>query len=175
MDTEPGLKEHADGKAHEFTSGGMATKLDAARKTTLSCVPSVIANGFKPGILSSVLDGLKEGTIFVSNRCKLNTKKRWISGKRPKGTIVVDDGAANAVRAHKSLLPSGIVRSEGKFEEGDLTLIVDTRGSEIAMGFAEYASEDVDRIAGKKSAEVESILGYKHANVVVHVDNMVIL
>ncbi len=175
MDDEPELKRHAGDKAHDYTSGGMATKLDAARKTTLSCVPSVIANGFKEGVLTAVLEGMKEGTLFVSNRCRLSTKKRWISGKRPKGRIVIDAGAASAVRGHKSLLASGIVRAEGKFAVGDLALVVDTEGREIAMGFAEYTSEDVNRIAGKKSDEAEKILGYRNANCVVHVDNMVIL
>lgn len=175
MDEEPDVHSHAGEGLHHYTTGGMITKLEAAKITTRSCVPSVIANGFQPDVIGAILDNLQTGTIFISNRCRLKPKKRWISGKKPRGKIIVDDGAAKAILNNKSLLPIGILAVDGSFFEGDIVLVTDSNGIQIGLGLAEYSAEDVVRIAGKRSQELESILGYKYNDYVIHVDNLVIL
>ncbi|OHD54807.1 MAG: glutamate 5-kinase [Spirochaetes bacterium GWF1_51_8] len=175
LDTEPSLARHAGDKEFNLSTGGMVTKLEAARLTNLSCVPSVIANGFKAGIITAVMDNLREGTIFISNRCKLSQKKRWISAKRPRGKLVIDDGAVGAVRAHKSLLPSGIRMVEGKFLRGDLVLVAGTDGAKVAAGLVNFDAGECAKIAGHKSAEIEILLGeHGREDDVIHIDNMVV-
>jgi glutamate 5-kinase len=176
LDTEPSLAQHAGDNESHLSTGGMLTKIEAARMTNLSCVPSVIANGFKAGVLPAIFDNLREGTVFVSNRCKLNQKKRWISSKHTRGKIIIDDGAVNAVRAHKSLLPSGIVRVEGKFERGDNVLVTNNEGGKVAAGLVNFGADECAKIAGHKTSEIEAILGVPGSqDNVIHIDNMVVL
>lgn len=176
LDKEPELDEHAGDKAHHFTSGGMRTKLEAAKITNRSCIPTVIANGFTDNILKKVLNNIEEGTIFISDRCKLNYKKRWISGKKSRGSIIVDKGATKALKNHKSLLASGIKSVDGNFKSGDSITIVDENEVDIAIGLCNYDASEVKRIVGKKNDEIETVLGYKnHYNSVVHIDNLVLL
>jgi glutamate 5-kinase len=176
IDKEPEIKKHAGKRGNVYTSGGMVTKIEGALITNRSCIPAVIANGFKDNILAHILDNISEGTIFISDRCNLNYKKRWISGKKPKGKILVDNGARSALKDKKSLLATGIKGVDGNFREGDLVLIADEEGVNFAMGLSNYCAKDVRLIAGKKSSEIESTLGYKNKyNNVVHIDNMVFL
>jgi glutamate 5-kinase len=167
--------QHAGKQEEKFTKGGMITKLQAAKITTVSGVPSVIANGFKENIITKIFDDLSEGTIFIPSSKDLNYKKRWITGKKTKGTITVDDGAAQAVQKHKSLLASGIAGVVGSFKYGDTVEIIDKKRNEIAVGITNYSSDEIKLIAGKKSTEVEAILGKDNKySSVVHVDNMVL-
>lgn len=164
------------GKQEEkFSKGGMITKLEAARVTTVSGVPAVIANGFGHQTLLKVFDNLSAGTLFLPSQKGLNRKKRWITGKRSKGMIVVDRGASQAVMKHKSLLPSGVVRVIGNFRHGDTVQIAGDDLVEIALGLTNFSSEEISRIAGRQASEVENILGKGHKQTaVVHIDNMVI-
>jgi glutamate 5-kinase len=162
-------------KEEAFTKGGMATKLAAARITTVGGVPAVIANGFKDNVLLSIFDRLSEGTIFLPLRKNLNYKKRWITGKKAKGKLVIDEGAAAAVKRHKSLLPSGITSVEGEFGTGDTVSITDSNGAELARGLSNYSAADVKRIAGRRNSEIGAILGVENVHsAVVHIDNMVV-
>lgn len=167
--------KHAGKQKETFTKGGMVTKIQAARITTVSGVSSIIANGFQENILTRIFSGLSEGTIFLPSKKNLTTKKRWITGKKSKGTIVVDDGAAQAINGHKSLLSSGIISIEGSFNYGDTVLITDRKGLELAVGLTNYSSSDLKLIAGKKNSEIESILGKgsKYSSVV-HIDHMIL-
>ena len=165
------------GKQEEkFSTGGMLTKLQAAKVTTISGVACVIANGFKENILNKIFDRLSEGTIFLPAEKNLIHKKRWITVRKTRGQIVVDEGAANAVRKHKSLLPSGIIRTEGVFKHGDTVLIADPLGMEIAVGLTNYSSDEISQITGKKMREIEAILGRdSRYSCVIHIDNMVLM
>ncbi len=176
LDEDRELLQHARNAQTTFSTGGMITKLEAARMTTLSGIPMVIANGFKDRVIERVLDDLSEGSIFVSNKLNLSAKKRWITGKKVKGKLIVDEGAAKAVISHKSLLASGIAGIEGRFEAGANISILDEELKEIARGLCNYSSEELGRIAGKHSREFEALLGYPNRyDSVVHIDNMVIV
>lgn len=169
------VTEYACKEEEKFTKGGMITKLLAAKTTTVSGVSSIIANGFKEGIIGRIFNNLSEGTIFLPALKVLNNKKRWITAKKPKGRISVDAGAAKAVQSHKSLLSSGISGVSGSFKYGDTVSITGPEGVEIAVGLSNYSSDEIKLIAGKKSSELEAIIGKenRHSSVV-HIDNMVV-
>lgn len=176
LDEDRELLQHAQEAQTHFSTGGMITKLEAARMATLSGIPMVIANGFKDRVVAKVLDNLQEGSIFVSNKLNLSAKKRWITGKKVRGRVIVDAGAARAVISHKSLLASGIIGLEGRFEAGANISILDEDLREIARGLCNYSSQELGLIAGKHSREFEQLLGYPNRyDSVVHIDNMVIV
>ena len=135
----------------------------------------VVANGRSEDILTHILDGEPVGTLFVPASRKMSSRNRWIGSARPAGTIVVDDGAARAIaQSNRSLLPAGIVKVEGDFEPGDVVAIQGADGRLIARGLTNYGSADVDKIRGKKSAEVRSLLHEAAYDEVVHRDNLVV-
>lgn len=156
--------------------GGMKTKLKAAKIASAAGVTTVIANGGKAGILEKIVAGKKAGTVFAPNK-HLEARKCWIAfGTNCRGRIYIDEGAEQALTARgKSLLSSGIVKVEGKFDKGDTVSIIGGDDKEIARGLAAFSSEEVDKIKGKKSIEISSILGYDAAEEVIHRDNLVIL
>ncbi len=156
---------HARTVNNQFTIGGMATKLEAARIANEAGIPTVIANGRKKGIVSRIVKGGSEGTIFVPGRKKHPARKRWIANvKRCQGRIIVDDGAREALLYRgKSLLACGITGVQGEFSRQDAVEVFDTRGNKIGIGLSAYASADLCR-AGKKRFEKE----------VIHRDNFVI-
>jgi len=155
--------------------GGMRSKLEAVSKVLAAGELAAIADGRQPRILADLLAGKAVGTLFVPTRGKMNAKKRWIGlSRRPRGTIRVDDGAAKAVRARKSLLASGITAVAGAFEAGDVVAIVSTAGDEIAQGLANYSSAEVAKIKGLKSSEFARVLGDRPYDEVVHADNLVL-
>jgi len=157
-------------------SGGMASKVKAAQKVTMRGVPAIIANGLKPGILSSIFAGEEEGTLFMPAETRLCNRKHWIAfTKAPKGTLVIDAGAELAVmNQRKSLLPSGIVAVEGRFSMGNAVLLVNEKREELAMGLVNYHSGDIRKIMGLKSGEIEEKLGFKYDDEVINRDNLVI-
>ncbi len=157
-------------------TGGMASKVRAAQKVAIGGVPTIIANGLKPDILKTVFAGKVEGTVFLPAENRLCHKKHWIVfTKSPKGVIVIDKGAENAILGRgKSLLPSGIVDVEGRFSVGNAVLLANEKGVELAMGLVNYHSGDIMKIKGLKTSEIESILGFKHDDEVIHRDNLVI-
>jgi len=157
-------------------TGGMASKVRAAQKVAIAGVPTIIANGLKPDILKNIFAGKSEGTVFLPSEERLCHKKHWIVfTKSPKGVIVIDKGAENAIlRQGKSLLPSGIVAVEGRFSVGNAVLLVNEKGLELAMGLVNYHSGDIRKIKGLKTSDIESELGFKHDDEVVHRDNLVI-
>lgn len=170
------IAEMAGSAGTDLGTGGMATKLKAARRATLSGVATVIVNGRQPNALVRLFDGEEIGTWFMPARDRLAAKKHWIAySKKPRGKLFVDDGAKRAlVEGGKSLLPSGIQGVEGGFERGDAVRLCTMDGVEFATGVINYTLTELLRIMGKKSHEIEKTLGYKYADEVIHRDNLVL-
>jgi glutamate 5-kinase len=165
------------GRPSELGTGGMASKVQAAKIAGRSGVPTIVAPGRSPGVITATLDGADVGTLFLPSEERLQSRKHWIAfAQRPTAAVLVDEGAKVAlVEKRKSLLPSGIREVRGKFSIGDAISVLDPQGSEFARGLAGYASEEVERILGKRSADIEGILGYKYLDEVIHRDDLVIL
>lgn len=157
-------------------TGGMASKVTAARKVTLRGIPAIIANGTRKGVLQDIFSGRDVGTLFLPQEKAFCGRKHWIAfSKAPKGRLVIDRGAAEALRRNgKSLLPSGVREVTGSFVRGDSVIILDNDGAEVAVGMTNYSSEEVIKIMGLKSSEIESVLGHKDDDEVIHRDNLAI-
>lgn len=157
-------------------SGGMATKLEAARLVTDAGEVAIIANGRTPDILTRVLAGEALGTVFVPATRKLDSRQRWIGmTARPQGTLTVDDGASAALLdGGKSLLATGITEITGRFESGDVVIVRDGRGRELARGLCNYNSRETRTIMGRKSSDFADLLGRRAYDEVVHRDNLVL-
>lgn len=158
-------------------TGGMITKLSAAKLALSAGIPAVIAGFRNENILERILSGESTGTVFVPKPSKVEGKKRWlISGKKPSGKVAVDSGAVIAlIEKGKSLLPVGIKDLKGKFSHGDIISITDSSWHEIGRGITSYSSEEIMKIKGKNSADAKDILGVLPSDTVVHRDNMVII
>lgn len=159
-------------------TGGIETKIDAARKVAMMNIPTLILNGLRRDIImeaSSREDA--KGTLIVPSGKSFQSKKRWLAvGKRSKGKLVVDEGAEAALRrGGKSLLAVGIRKVEGRFRQGDLVSIVSPDSKMIGRGLVEYESNELERIVGARKEQIEQILGQKTSDEVIHRDNMVIL
>lgn len=163
-------------KTETLSTGGMSTKLKAAQTAAKVGAFVVIASGAKSNTLLNVMEGKDVGTL-IGNRVsqdKLVKRKRWISYfHKPEGELMIDDGAVNALRAKgKSLLPVGIKAVEGQFAAGSMVIIVDESHQCIGYGLVEYSSQAIQKILGKPSQAIESLIGYRVTDVVVHRDNM---
>jgi glutamate 5-kinase len=173
------LKAYADGKGGVLGTGGMDTKLAAAEVVTGSGEFMVIANSSERMVVTRILQGERIGTLFLPRRGKrrLSGRKRWIAySPRRRGAVKVDKGAYKAlVDKGASLLASGIIGVEGKFKFGDTISCLDEKGREFARGLTNYSSEEIKRIMGRKTSEIESVLGYRYYDEVIHRDNLVIL
>ena len=155
--------------------GGMRAKLIAAKIATQAGCRVVIARGADAHPLAAIRSGARV-TLFTAHATARAARKRWIAGGiRSHGTLTVDDGAARALMQGKSLLPAGIRRVEGEFERGDAVRVCDVEGSELARGLAAYGSVDAERIRGRKSVEIEAILGYRGRDEMIHRDDLVLL
>jgi len=157
-------------------TGGMYSKILAAKKATSHGIAVHIINGKKPELLRSILEGKAIGTFFKPSRVKISQRKGWIAySSRAKGSVTLDNGAVRAITEQgKSLLPSGIAAVEGKFDVGDSVDCLDAGGKRVAKGLINYSSSDMKRIMGKRTTEIEKALGYKYSDEVIHRDNMVI-
>ncbi|HEY8463272.1 MAG TPA: glutamate 5-kinase [Bacillota bacterium] len=170
------IKKMAGDSASHFGTGGMVTKIGAAQMVLAAGAAMVIMNGNDPTQIQTLFAGKSVGTLFVSQHPPVNHRKRWIAfGPRPNGVLTVDQGAERAIlRQGKSLLPSGVVTVVGKFEEGDLIKVVNLKNLELARGLTNYGYEQLNRIKGHQSSEIEGILGFKSSDEVIHRDNLVI-
>jgi len=157
-------------------SGGMSSKVIAARKVAMGGAPTMVANGEKTGILADLFAGKPVGTLVLPQSRHLKTRQHWIAyTKSPRGRVVVDAGARRALESgKKSLLPSGVKAVEGRFREGDSVEIVDEQETSIACGLVNYRASDLDKIKGVKTGQIESVLGYRGYDEVVHRDNMIL-
>jgi glutamate 5-kinase len=167
----------AGGAGSNSGTGGMVTKLDAARIATTSGKPLIIAHGRESNVVLRLASGERIGTRFEPERRALNARKGWIAfGRKPKGAIVVNTGAKESLTTRgKSLLPVGIVKVEGTFEVGDLVSLVDAHGTEFARGLTNYSAADTTKIIGLRTSQIAKALGYKDFDEVVHRDNLVVI
>ncbi len=170
--------EHlATDTAGNLGTGGMVTKLEAAKLATASGVTVVIADGREADVILRLAAGEAVGTHFPPITSKLESRQRWmLSGLSTKGKLVVDSGAALALRKqNRSLLAAGITQVEGKFERGDIVNIYDPQGSRLGCGITNYSSADITAIKGAHSKKIASTLGYDYGSEVVHRNNLVVL
>jgi len=161
-----------------YSSGGMVTKLVAARIAMSAGCRMLIAKGKSGGLAMGPLAAIEAGgraTLFLSRGEPRSARKAWIAcAVNPSGTVIVDDGAARALRRGTSLLPAGVVDVEGSFERGDAVIIRARSGGEAGRGLSAYSSADIRRIAGHKSGEIAGILGYRGRDEIIHRDDLVV-
>lgn len=174
----PAIEESAGGAGTLRGTGGMATKIQAAKAATSSGINLVIASGTEKNAVPRIVAGEEIGTLFVSRENRLQFRKRWLAfGARIMGSIIVDEGCCKAL--HKaggcSILPAGITGVEGSFEAGSTVSVKDAQGHEMARGLVHYGSEELEKIKGCRSGEIEELLGHKNFDEVIHRDDLVIL
>jgi len=160
-----------------WARGGMSTKLEAARLVTTSGISMVMCDGRAQDVVLKAVRGEPVGTLFNPGAGKLEARKRWmLSGISQRGEVFVDAGAVLALREkNRSLLPAGITGVDGDFSRGDIVFITGQEGRRIACGIANYGSEDISRIRGAQSGDIENTLGYHFGQEVVHRNNLVLL
>jgi glutamate 5-kinase len=158
-------------------TGGMQSKVAAARQATKGGTAAVIADGREAEVIGRIMRGEAVGTLFLPGRERLSSYKRWLRfTSRPRGAVQVDAGARAAlVERGKSLLPSGVVAAEGEFQRGDVVRVTGPDGEEIARGLTNYSRPEVEKIKGSHTRRIEAILGYKYYDEVVHRDNLALL
>lgn len=168
------MEDNSRTRGSSFSSGGMYTKLKAARICMASGVPMVIANSAEKDVIRRIVEGETLGTLFVPREEKMHARKKWIAfGTLTQGSVVIDTGAQQALlNRGKSLLPSGVVAVEGEFDRGTVVAVCAADGREIARGMVNYNSEEIRLIAGKKSTEIEKILDGKDYDEVIHRNNL---
>jgi glutamate 5-kinase len=159
----------AGGKGSRYATGGMKTKIEAARIASNAGCRIVLANGRAKDVITRIVAGEEIGTVFMPKR-KLSNRSRWILNSAPAGTIRIDAGAMRALRNHKSLLPSGIISVEGSFEAGDVVMLNDNAKAVTNLG-----SLQLKALAGKHSSEIRKILGPGHRDVVAIPEDIVII
>jgi len=170
------IEKTAGGTKSEKSTGGMVSKLEAAKKAGYYGIPTRVVMGDVKNIIWKAIKGEDVGTLFLPER-KMARNKWWTAfAFKVRGRIHLDRGAENAVtRAKKSLLPSGVTGIEGDFARGDCIELDNMDGKVIGRGITNYSSADIDKIKGLKSVDIEKKLGYKYAEEVVHRDNMVVI
>ncbi|MEX0999949.1 MAG: glutamate 5-kinase [Thermodesulfobacteriota bacterium] len=159
------------------TIGGMKTKIEAAKKAAAYGVPTIIANGNNGSTLEDIFDGKEVGTLFLPSEQSLSGRKHWIAFTlKSAGEIVIDAGATKAITSSgKSLLPSGIKDVKGSFGVGESVTCIDENGAQIARGLSSYSSNDIRKIMGLKTSDIESALGYKYSDEVIHRDDLAVI
>ncbi len=174
MEITYNMELNSTNRGFAFSSGGMLTKLKGARVCMAAGIPLVIANSSERNVLRRIIAGEKLGTLFVPRQEKMQARKKWIAfGTVLHGKLIIDQGAATAlVKRGKSLLASGIGEVEGDFERGTVVAVLTADGREMARGMANYSADEIRRIAGKKSGDIERILGGKDYDEVIHRNNL---
>jgi len=156
-----------------YGSGGMKTKIDAAKICQLSGCYMVIANGNHKNPIKKILKR-KKCTWFLPRISKLDARKQWIIGSvAPKGEVIIDQGAIKAINNGKSLLPAGVKKINGSFEKGDHNLVKDQSNNECARGLTSFSSIDIEKIKGSHSSKIKNILGYSSREEIIHKDDLV--
>jgi glutamate 5-kinase len=171
----PEIEAMAGRSASAVGSGGMATKIAAARIAVHAGCHMCIASGHERHPIRRIETGARS-TWFVPHSTPVAARKQWIAGTlRPAGAVRIDAGASRALQAGKSLLPAGVTGTLGRFEVGDTISVLTADGAEIARGIAAYSDSDASRILGRKSSEIEGILGYRARDELIHRDDLVLL
>lgn len=160
-----------------ISTGGMGSKLLAIQQAAHYGVPTVLASGFKEGVIPRIMSGEDEGTLFLAQEDSISARKHWIlHSLAPRGSLVIDAGAVHAVvKEGSSLLPIGISKVEGDFSSGHAVQVLAADGTEVARGLSQYSSSEARLILGCKSEEIESLLGYSYYDEVIHRDNLVLV
>ena len=175
LEITPAIEAMAGGTGSEMGSGGMQTKIAAAKIAVGAGCHLCIALGTEEHPLQRIEEGAR-CTWFVPSSTPLATRKQWIAGTlKPAGAIAVDDGAVRALMGGKSLLPAGVTRAVGRFDRGDTVSIIGPDGTEIGRGICAYSDLDAARIIGRKSADIEKVLGFRGRDEIVHRDDLVLL
>ncbi|MDH4105369.1 MAG: glutamate 5-kinase [Gammaproteobacteria bacterium] len=170
----PQIESMAGGSASDVGSGGMATKVLAGKIALAAGCNMCITAGREPHPLRRIEAGGR-CTWFVAKATPKTVRKQWIAGLlKPTGTLHVDEGAAKALRGGKSLLPAGVTKVEGRFDRGDAVLVKDAAGGELARGLSAYSSDDARRVQGRRSQDLEAILGYRGRDELIHRDDLVL-
>lgn len=171
------VEQAAGDSGSSVGTGGMATKVAAAKRAGQYGVPTIMLNGRRPELIADALTGKEVGTLFLPAARSLTSRKHWIAHTlRPTGRITIDDGARQAlVSKGRSLLPSGVVGVTGTFDRGSCVRVCDTEGREIGRGIVDYSHTEIRAISGRRSSEIEEILGYRYADEIIHRDNLVVL
>jgi glutamate 5-kinase len=170
----PEIEAMAGAAGSELARGGMQTKLEAARIATNAGTHMVIASGRIEHPLRAIAEGAR-CTWFLTAANPVTARKKWIGGAlEPKGTLTIDTGAVAALRRGKSLLPAGVVRVDGAFARGDAVVIRGPDGAEIGRGLCAYDAEDAQKIVGRSSADIATILGFSGRTEIVHRDDLVV-
>lgn len=168
------IESYAGGVGTDVGTGGMVTKIAAAKIAVAAGASMIIAKGEGMNPLKALMNGGKH-TRFIAKVSPLSARKNWIAGDmHPAGTVVVDDGAAKAMASGKSLLPAGVKVTRGNFSRGDTVAINDMNGRTLGKGIIAYDAEDAAKIIGKHSREFETVLGFKGRDVLIHRDDMVL-
>lgn len=169
----PEIEAMAGGAASELSRGGMRTKIDAGKIATGAGCAMIIASGKTDHPLKAIETGARH-SWFAASKAPVTARKTWIAGQlQAAGILHVDTGAQAALKAGKSLLPAGVRQVVGQFSRGDTVSVIGTEGREIARGLAAYDAEDARKIAGRKSGEIEALLGYAGRAAMIHRDDLV--
>lgn len=165
------------GEGGALGRGGMVTKVRAARLAARSGANTVIVGGCIENVLLSLYEGQSVGSLFLADQQPQAARKRWLAGQlKSRGELILDDGAVNVLcRSGKSLLPVGVVASTGSFTRGDMVVCKTTSGKEVARGLVNYNYQDTQKILGQPSESIESLLGYKNEEELIHRDNLVLV
>ncbi len=158
----------------ELSRGGMQTKIEAAKIATTAGTHMVIASGRVDHALQAITDGGR-CTWFLTPANPVTSRKKWIAGSlEPRGTLTIDAGAVAALRDGRSLLPAGVIKVDGRFASGDAVIVRGPDGAEIGRGLSAYDAEDAEKIKGRSSADILSILGFGGRSEIIHRDDLVV-
>ena len=167
------IKKYATKSQNLYGSGGMKTKIEAAKICQLSGCYMAIANGNNKDPLKKIIENQK-CTWFLPRISKLDARKQWIIGSvAPKGEVIIDQGALRAINNGKSLLPAGVKKINGNFEKGDHILVKDQNNYECARGLTSFSSIEIEKIKGSHSSKIKNILGYSSREEIIHKDDLV--
>lgn len=169
------IEDMASPEGGALGKGGMYTKVMAAKRAARSGTATFIASGRDEQILPRLLSGEDIGTLLIPDLEPMTARKQWLAGHlQAKGTLVLDAGAAKILRqAGKSLLPIGVVSAAGKFQRGEMVICVDEQGQEVARGLVNYGIAETQKILGKPSSQIQTLLGYSEGEFLMHCDNLV--
>jgi len=173
---DPALEAMAGGAGTAVGSGGMLTKILAAKRAARSGAHTAIAWGREPGVLAKLFSDASVGTLLASATPRVAARKQWLADYlKTSGRVVLDAGAVSALAQGKSLLAIGATAVEGGFERGDVVAVCGPDGREVARGLVNYSAEETARILRRPSGEIEAVLGYVAEPELIHRDNLVIL
>ena len=173
QEIDENIKKYASKKENMYGSGGMKTKIEAAKICQLSGCYMAITNGKYKNLIKEIFEN-QRCTWFLPKISKLDARKQWIIGSvAPKGEIIIDQGAIKAISNGKSLLPAGVKKIKGKFEKGDHVLVKDQNDTEFARGLTSFSSIENEKIKGSHSSEIKNILGYSSREEIIHKDDLV--